>query len=100
VSNTTRPHLTPHHVVLSIKWHFEAKNLALRNALRVRAPLSPEAHRELRLSYSEYFVHLMSAADFLLEKEMPKAAEFKQALYQALRVANKTESSRHALWAL
>ena len=98
MSNTTRPHLAAHHVVLSIKWHFEAKNLALRNALRVRAPLSPEAQRELRLSYSEYFVHLMSAADFLLEKEMPKAEEFKQALHQTLVFSNAPDGESNFLY--
>ncbi|RAA07679.1 hypothetical protein DOT66_16650 [Ralstonia pseudosolanacearum] len=39
----------------------------------------------MRISYSEYFVHLISATDFLLEKDMWKAGEFKEALHNALR---------------
>ena len=56
-------------VTFTLRWHFEAKNLALQNALRLRCPLSVEQSKALRLYYSEYLAHLVSATDLLLEKE-------------------------------
>jgi hypothetical protein len=67
-------------VVATLKWHFEAKRLALRNALRLRCPLTAGQANELRLNYSEYFAHLISATELLLEKEYLHHEDFKQAL--------------------
>lgn len=58
-------------IIFSLKWHFEAKSLSLRNALGLRCPLSVEQTKSLRLYYSDYFSHLISATDLLLEKKYP-----------------------------
>lgn len=56
-------------VIFTLHWHFEAKNFALKNALRLRCPLSVQQSKALRLYYSEYFSHLVSATGLLLENE-------------------------------
>ncbi|MBV5326635.1 MAG: hypothetical protein JZU65_03215 [Chlorobium sp.] len=67
-------------VTFTLRWHFEAKNLALQNALRLRCPLSVEQSKALRLYYSEYLAHLVSATDLLLEKEYLHREAFKSLL--------------------
>ncbi len=63
-------------ILSGIKWHFESKNLALKNALSIQCPLSIEAQRNVRLYYSQYFASLLSATELLLEKEYPHNAAF------------------------
>lgn len=67
-------------VTFTLNWHFEAKNLALHNALSLRCPLSVEQSKALRLYYSEYLAHLVSATELLLEKEYPHREAFKNLL--------------------
>lgn len=62
--------------VYALEWHFEAKRLALRNALKFRCPLSPTAQNELRLYYPEYFAHLLSATEMLREADYPHSQSF------------------------
>lgn len=68
----------------TVKWYFELKNLSLRKAMTFRCPLSVEGHRDLRLYYSQYFAGLLSATELLLEKEYPRAKEFKKTLHEKL----------------
>lgn len=67
-------------ILCALNWYFESKNLALKNALRFRCPLSVEQQRELRQYYSEYFAGLVSATELLLESEYKHCVEFKTAL--------------------
>ena len=64
-------------VTFTLRWHFEAKNLALQNALSLRCPLPVEQSKALRLYYSEYFAHLVSATELLLEKKYLHREAFK-----------------------
>ncbi len=68
------------YIRFTLKWHFEAKSLALRNAVTLRCPLSVEQSKQLRLNYSEYFAHLVSATELLLEPEYKYREQFKQTL--------------------
>ncbi|GEM_PF-1003376 len=76
---------TQHHteVLCALHWYFVSKNLALKNALAFRCPLSVEQQRELRQYYSEYFVSLVSATELLLEQEYKHCTQFKTALESA-----------------
>lgn len=65
----------------AICWYFEAKNLAIRNALRLCTPLSPVQQQELRLYYSDYFVNLVSAIELLRERSYEFRARFMEQLY-------------------
>lgn len=65
-----------------LKCYFESKNLSLKIALKFRAPLSVENMADLRLYYSQYFVSLLSATEFLFDKEYLFHKEFKCWLYE------------------
>ncbi len=67
-------------VTFSLHWHFEAKNFALQNALSLRCPLSVQQSKALRLYYSEYLSHLVSATELLLEKEYLHREAFRSLL--------------------
>lgn len=67
-------------ILCALRWYFDSKNLALKNALEFRCPLSVEQQRELRQYYSEYFASLVSATELLLESEYAHCAEFKTTL--------------------
>lgn len=67
-------------VLSALRWYFESKNLALKNALSFRCPLSVEQQRELRQYYSEYFVSLVSATELLLDSEYSHRDKFKESL--------------------
>lgn len=68
----------------ALELYFESKNLAIKNALRFRCPLSPEQQKELRQYYSEYFVALASATDLLCEPSYEFNARFKEQISIAL----------------
>lgn len=68
----------------ALEWYFESKNLALKNALGFRCPLSPEQQKELRQYYSEYFVALVSATKLLCESSYEFSTRFKDQLNAAL----------------
>ena len=78
-------------VLSSLKWYFESKNLSLSNALEFRAPLSTEHLNKLRLYYSQYFVSLLSATEFLLENKYPFHAEFKALLIEQLTLEDAVD---------
>lgn len=67
-------------VTFTLRWHFEAKNLALQNALSLRCPLSVQQSKALRLYYSEYLLHLVSATKVLLDDEYPHRETFRSLL--------------------
>lgn len=71
-------------ILSSVKWYFESKNLALRNALAIQCPLSVEAQRDIRLYYSQYFASLLSATELLREEEYPHKTTFEKQLYTSL----------------
>lgn len=64
----------------AISWYFESKNLALRNAVRLRNPLSVEQQCDLRQYYSQYFVGLVSATELLHEPTYKYSEQFKREL--------------------
>jgi hypothetical protein len=64
----------------ALKWYFESKNLALKNALKLRCQLSVEQQGELRQYYSGYFAGLISATELLCEPEYAHSKKFKQLL--------------------
>lgn len=70
-------------ILCALKWYFESKNLALKNALQFRCPLSVEQQRELRQYYSEYFASLVSAIDLLRETKYRHSGKFKDVLEKA-----------------
>lgn len=65
----------------AIGWYFESKNLAIRNALKLRCPLSAEQLKEVRQYYSEYFVGLVSATELLREPSYEFSTKFKEKLH-------------------
>lgn len=71
-------------IISSIQWYFKAKNLALKNALSIKCPLSVEQQNDIRIYYSLYFANLLSVTEMLLEKEYEYKDDFKQELYKAL----------------
>ncbi|MDD5240507.1 MAG: hypothetical protein PHG47_02170 [Sulfuricella sp.] len=70
----------------ALEWYFESKNLAIKNALGLRCPLSPEQQKELRQYYSEYFVALVSTTELLCEPSYEFSTRFKEQLNAALSV--------------
>lgn len=68
----------------ALEWYFESKNLAIKNALGFRCPLTPEQQKELRQYYSEYFVALVSATELLCEPSYEFSTRFKEQLNAAL----------------
>ena len=68
----------------AIEWYFESKNLAIKNALKLRCPLSSEQQKELRQYYSEYFVALVSAIELLRESSYEFNVQFKEQLIEVL----------------
>ncbi|WP_044415244.1 hypothetical protein [Halarcobacter anaerophilus] len=71
-------------LISGLKWYFQAKNLALKNALSIRTPLSVDQQNDIRTYYSLYLANLLSATEMLLEKEYPFSQEFKQEIEDAL----------------
>lgn len=65
----------------TVAWYFESKNLALKNALKLRCPLSVEQQKELRQYYSEYFVGLVSATELLREPKYSYSTKFNEQLF-------------------
>lgn len=68
----------------ALEWYFESKNLAIKNALGFRCPLSPEQQKELRQYYSEYFVALVSATELLCDPSYEFSMRFKDQISSAL----------------
>jgi hypothetical protein len=68
----------------AIEWYFESKNLAIKNALKLRCPLSTEQQKELRQYYSEYFVALVSAIELLRESSYEFNVQFNEQLIEVL----------------
>lgn len=64
----------------ALKWYFESKNLALKNALKLRCQLSVEQQRELRQYYSGYFAGLISATELLRDQGYSYSDKFKRLL--------------------
>ena len=71
-------------VLRTLKWFFESKNLSLANALIFRAQLSVESQKDLRLYYGQYFIGILSATEFLLDKKYPYNKEFKSTFIRHL----------------
>jgi hypothetical protein len=71
-------------VLWALKWYFESKNLALKNASAFRCPLAVEQQMEMRQYYGTYLSCLISATELLLEKEYPHKDQFKHDIEQAL----------------
>lgn len=71
----------------ALEWYFESKNLALKNALGFRCPMSSEQQKELRQYYSQYFVALVSATELLCEPSYEFSTRFKDQLNVALSFA-------------
>lgn len=75
-------------IVSGLKWYFQAKNLALKNALSIKCPLSVDKQNDIRVFYSLYLANLLSATEMLLEKEYPFSQDFKQELEAAVSFPN------------
>jgi uncharacterized protein YutE (UPF0331/DUF86 family) len=54
-------------ILSALEWYFESKNYHLEEALKIVTPMSSENVRHLRISYSNYFISLMSAIEILLD---------------------------------
>jgi len=67
-------------IISGLKWYFQAKNLALKNALSIKCPMSVAQQNDIRVFYSLYLANLLSATEMLLEKEYPFSRDFKQEL--------------------
>lgn len=70
-------------ILSAIEWYFESKNFHLEKAIAIRAPLSIEDQKELRIAYSNYFTSLMAAIDILLEKSYRYHQDFRIELFKA-----------------
>lgn len=75
-------------IISGLKWYFQAKNLALKNALSIKCPLSVDQQNDLRIFYSLYIANLLSATEMLLEKDYQFSQDFKQELETALSFPN------------
>lgn len=71
-------------IISGLKWYFQAKNLALKNALSIKCPMSVDQQNDIRIFYSLYLANLLSATEMLLEREYPFSQDFKQELEAAL----------------
>jgi hypothetical protein len=78
-------------IISGLKWYFQAKNLALKNALSIKCPLSVDQQNDIRVFYSLYLANLLSATEMLLEKEYPFSLDFKQELDAALTFPNHSD---------
>ncbi len=85
-------------ILSSIRWYFESKNLALRNALAIQCPLSVEAQRDIRLYYSQYFASLLSATELLREDEYPHKSAFENKLYTSLSFSDFPNGKENYLY--
>lgn len=52
-------------IVGAILWYVEAKNIAIKNALLIRCPLSVEQQKDLRIYYSQYLANLLAFTEIL-----------------------------------
>jgi hypothetical protein len=82
-------------IVSGLRWYFQAKNLALKNALSIRCPLSVDQQNDIRIYYSLYLANLMSATEMLLEKEYPFSQDFKQELEASLSFSSFTDGENN-----
>ena len=71
-------------IIFSIEWYVKSKNLALKNALAIRCPMSIEEQEELRQYYSHYLSAVLSITELLCDKATPLHNEFKEKLYLKL----------------
>lgn len=85
-------------VLGGLKWYFESKNLSLKNALKFRTPLSAENQADLRLYYSQYFVSLLSATEFLFDKKYSFRKEFATLLYEKFIFEDKSNGEENYLY--
>lgn len=81
-----------------LKWYFESKNLSLKNALKFRTPLSTENQAELRLYYSQYFVSLVSATEFLFDNKYSYRKEFAALLYEKFIFEDNSNGKENYLY--
>ncbi|RXJ99818.1 hypothetical protein CRV02_10645 [Arcobacter sp. CECT 8989] len=70
-------------IISALKYYFESKNYNLNKALQIKSPLNIIEQHELRMSYSNYFVSLMSGIEVLLEPTYKNNKNFKKELYIA-----------------
>lgn len=75
-------------LISSLKWYFQAKNLALKNAVAIKCPLTVDQQNDVRVFYSLYLANLLSATEMLLEKEYPFSQDFKHELEAAFSFPN------------
>lgn len=75
-------------IISGLKWYFQAKNLALKNAISIKFPLSVDQQNDIRVFYSLYLANLLSTTEMLLEKEYLFSQEFKQDLDAAFSFPN------------
>jgi len=71
-------------ILSAIQWYFESKNFHLEKAIAVRAPVTIEDKKEIRIAYSNYFISLMAAIEVLLESSYRHHQDFRVDLYEAL----------------
>jgi len=71
-------------VIFSIEWYVKSKNLALKNALAIRCPMSLEIQEEHRQYYSQYLSSVLSITELLCDKATPLQNEFREKLYSEL----------------
>ncbi len=82
-------------ITSGLMWYFQAKNLALKNALSIRSPLSVDQQNDIRTYYSLYLANLLSSTEMLLEKEYPFSQDFKQNLEEALSFPGFTDGKNN-----
>ncbi|HAS8191819.1 TPA: hypothetical protein I7674_21965, partial [Vibrio vulnificus] len=71
-------------VIFSIEWYVKSKNLALKNALAIRCPMSLDTQEEHRQYYSQYLSSVLSITELLCDKATPLRSEFRDKLYSEL----------------
>ncbi|RXJ79954.1 hypothetical protein [Arcobacter sp. F2176] len=82
-------------LISGLKWYFQAKNLALKNALSIKCPLSVDQQNDIRTYYSLYLANLLSATEMLLENEYPFSQDFKQKIKEALSFPGFTDGENN-----
>lgn len=75
-------------VLSALQWYFESKNTHLEDALKIVTPMSTEDVKRLRISYSHYFISLMSALEMLLDKNYSHQKAFKEHLIKGFIFEN------------
>lgn len=80
-------------ILATAMWYIEAKNFALEQAIALRYPLSVDMQKAHRLSYSNYFINLVSLISLFKEEAYPHNQDFQSRFDNEFPFGKKRTSS-------